>query len=105
MSTTEFKDMKQLTKEEAIAMASSGVWKDWTHKQRAEFQMLQQCLCMDFDAFHESLEETLGRPVWTPELGLSYEKIKAEVFNGAPSPSFEEILNLNRWTPSINIYQ
>lgn len=92
--TTEWKDMEQLTTDEAIAMAASGVWKEWTHRQRAEFQILQQKLCMDFGAFHESIEETIGRPVFTHELALNYEGIKAEILNGAPAPSFDDILNL-----------
>lgn len=63
-------------------------------RQRAEFQMMQDILCMPFGAFHEAIETTLGRPVFTHEFGLNWEGLKNELFNGAPAPSFDEIINL-----------
>ena len=51
-------------------------------------------LCMPFDVFHQAVEKTLGRPVYTHEFGLNYEGIKAELLDGADPPSLEDILNL-----------
>ncbi len=33
---------KQLTTEQAIAMADSGVWKEWTAEQVVRFQLFQE---------------------------------------------------------------
>ena len=86
--------MKQLTKEQAIAFADSKVYKDMTYKEIAEFQINQELLCMPFNIFHEAVEKTLDRSVFTHEFGLNSEGIKAEIMEGKDPPSFEEILNL-----------
>ena len=74
--------MEQLTKEQAIAFAESKTYETMTFQQIAEFQMLQQYLCMPFSVFHESLEKALGRPVWTHELGMNHEGLMGELFLG-----------------------
>ncbi len=86
--------MKQLSKEKAIEFFKSKLWEDMTHEEIAKFQMCQDKLCVPFDVFHESIEEALQRPVYTNEFGINREGLKAELFNGAPPPSFEEILEL-----------
>jgi len=55
--------MKQLTEKEAIAFGEDKQWEPMTFRKRAEFQMLQDLLCMPFGVFHEAMEKTLGRPV------------------------------------------
>ena len=85
--------VKQLTQEQAIALAQSGRWKEWSHELRAGFQMCQNLLCMDFDAFHESVEKTLGRPVWTHEFAFR-ENLAREMFQGECAPTMEEIISL-----------
>ena len=59
--------MKQLTQTEAIAFGESRAWEHWTHLQRASLQLMQGCLCMPFDVFHESITKALGRPVFIHE--------------------------------------
>ena len=57
--------MKQLTEKQAIEFANSKVYETWSPRQIAEFQIEQERLCVPFDLFHESVEKTLGRPVFT----------------------------------------
>ena len=87
--------MKQLTKDQAITFYASEIWKDWTHRQIAEFQMLQDKLCIPFGVFHEALEKAIGRPVWTHELGKAgRDSIMAELFEGKEPPTMKEIIEL-----------
>lgn len=83
-----------MTKEKAIALAESGFWKDMTARKIAEFQMMEEKLCMPFDVFHKAIEETLGRPVYTHEFGMNYDGLKAELFNGATPPTLADIINM-----------
>lgn len=85
----------QLTKEQAISIAKSGMWKNWTHEERFKFQLFQGRLCMDFSAFHESAEKVLGRPVFTHEFALSnLDNIIKEYLGEKPAPTFEEIVSM-----------
>ena len=86
--------MKQLTKEQAIAFCENKCYEEMNYRQRAEFQMEQDRLCMPFDVFHEAIEKTLVRPVFTHEFCLNREGLKKELFEGKQPPTFEEILNL-----------
>lgn len=86
--------MKQLTTEEAIALGESEVWKTWTLQQRAVFQMVQECLCMPFGDFHEAVEKTLGRPVYTHEFGLNREGLQKELAGIQGAPTMDEIMAL-----------
>jgi hypothetical protein len=84
----------ELTREQAIALYESGFWKDMTYIERAKFQIMEERLCMPFDVFHEAISKALGRPVWTHEFGLNREGLIKELFDGAPPPSLEDIINL-----------
>lgn len=83
-----------MTKEEAIKLAESGFWKEMTQREIAVFQMSERKLCMPFDVFHKALEESLGRPVFTHELGLNYEGVMKELMGDAPAPTMQEIIDL-----------
>lgn len=85
--------MEQLTKEQAIAFHDSEVWKDWTSRQIAEFQLEQDKLCVPFDVFHKAIEDTLGRPVWTHEFAFR-DNLRKELYGEKSAPSLEEIINL-----------
>lgn len=84
---------KQLTTEQAIAMADSGVWKEWTAEQVVRFQLFQEKLCMDFSHFQKCMQDVLGRPVCTHEFAFRDELVK-EYLCVKDTPSFEDILNL-----------
>lgn len=86
--------MSELTKEQAIKLYESGFWETLSYRQRAEFQITTKLLCMPFSIFHEAVEKTLGRPVFTHEFGLNPEGIKAEILEGKSPPTFTEILDL-----------
>lgn len=85
---------QSIGKEKAIALAESKWWEGKTHREIVEFQMLTKELCMPFPIFHEALEKTIGRPVFTHELGLNFDGIMEELFDGKAPPTFEEIMNL-----------
>lgn len=82
----------QMSKDEAIAFAESRIWQKWTKAQLAVFQLYQQKLCIPIHVFHDAIEETLGRPVWTHEFAFP-ELLKAEL-RTKKAPSFEEIVSL-----------
>ncbi len=63
-------------------------------QQRAEFQITQNLLCMPFDKFHEAIEKTLNRPVYTHEFGINIEGLTNELFNDGKPPTFEELINM-----------
>ena len=85
--------MEQLTEKQAIAFAESGVWKGWTSRQIAEFQMEQRRLCVPMDVFHKAIEEALGRPVFTHEFAF-WDSLRKELFGEKPAPTLEEVINL-----------
>jgi hypothetical protein len=61
--------MKQITKEQAIEIAKSGSWKNWSKEDIVKVQLYQKRLCMDFGKFQEAVEYVLKRPVFTHEFG------------------------------------
>jgi hypothetical protein len=81
-----------MTQENAIALAESKFWETMSLKERAMFQMFEPRLCMPFDVFHEAIEKTLGRPVYTHEFGLNYEGLKKELLGEAPAPTLSDII-------------
>lgn len=83
-----------MTKEQAIALSESKFYENMSMREIAEFQIMEDRLCMPFDIFHEAIEKTLGRPVYTHEFGLNREGLKDELFNGKAPPTLEEIINL-----------
>ena len=86
--------MKQLTREEAIAVHDGGKWRSWSHERIAHFQMEQDRMCVPFGVFHEAVEKALGRPVWTHEFGLNRDGLMRELKGEEAPPSMEDILNL-----------
>lgn len=93
MSETNKWAKKQLTRKQAIAMANSDVWKEWTAEQVVRFQLFQKRLCMDFSHYQKCMQDVLGRPVWTHEFAFRDELVK-EYLGVKESPSFEDICNL-----------
>ena len=91
-------------KEEAIALYESEWWKSCTHKQIALFQLFTQELSCPFDVFHEAVEKSLGRPVFTHEFGLNYDRICKEILGEASPPTMDEILKIIPEEKRIVIY-
>lgn len=90
-----------ITREQAIALGTSGWWVGRPAREVALFQMEAQLLCMPFNAFHEAIEKALDRPVFTHEMGLNWEGLKAELEGNGPAPTFDEILALLGDRPTI----
>ena len=82
-----------MTKDEAIALHDSKFWESMSPEDRAMFQLWEPLLCMPFDVFHEAIEKTLGRPVWTHEFE-SPDSLKVEMLGLRPAPTMEQIINL-----------
>lgn len=49
---------------------------------------------MPFDMFHEAVEKTLGRPVFTHEFAFNYPGLKDELMGTADAPTLEQIIAL-----------
>lgn len=81
-------------KEAAVAMAETKWWESKTHREIAEFQLTTAELCCPFAVFHEAIEKSLGRPVWTHEFGVNYDGICAEFFRGAAPPTLQQIIEM-----------
>ena len=73
------------------------------------YQLMYPILLVPFGKFHEALEFLLGRPVWTHEMGLNHDGLKAEAeraFKGTQDSeeqkaesikkSFEQLANLGK---------
>lgn len=81
-------------KQAALALAYSRWWEGKSPKEIARFQLFTDELCIPFSLFHEALEKSLGRPVWTHELALNYEGIVREFLGQDSAPSMQDIINL-----------
>ena len=86
--------MEQLSREKAIELYDSKIWEDWSYEEIAKFQLWQKKLCVPFSVFHEAIEKSLGRPVFTHEFGLNLDGIKFEFLHERSEPTFDEIMNL-----------
>jgi hypothetical protein len=77
----------------AVSICKSGWWKGKTSRELAKFQLFTEELSMPFDVFHEALEKTLERSVWTHELALNFDGIAMELLGEKDAPTMEEIIN------------
>ncbi len=78
----------------AIALGQSKWWEGKSAREIAGFQLFTVELSMPFDVFHKALEESIGRPVFTHELGMNYEGIVKEFQGLSDPPTFQQILDL-----------
>lgn len=81
-------------REKAIQLYNTNWWVDYSPHKIAGFQLFIAELCCPFDVFHEAVEKSLGRPVFTHEFGLNYQSICKEFLGEKESPTMDEILNL-----------
>lgn len=85
--------MKQFTREQAIAIAESGEWKDWTDEEIVRLQLFQDRLCVPFQIYHAALGKVFDRPVYTHELTSSnHQNLVDEYLGKRPDPTLEEII-------------
>ena len=81
-------------KEKAIELYDSNWWKEKSYQEIAEFQLFTAELSCPFDVFHEAVEKSLGRPVFTHEFGLNYDGICKEFLGEKEPPTMNEILHM-----------
>ena len=81
-------------KEKAIELYETEWWKEKSYREIAEFQLFTAELCCPFDVFHEAVEKSLGRPVFTHEFGLNYGEICKEFLGEKEPPTMNEILHM-----------
>jgi hypothetical protein len=86
--------IKQVTKEEAIAIFDSELWKNWSNEEKVKVQLFQKRLLMPFPEFHKALEKVLGRSIWTHELVRNISGIFQEYYGLKGKPTIQEIFNL-----------
>jgi hypothetical protein len=84
--------MNQLNETQARAFHDSKAWEKMTFRERACFQINQKLLCMPFREFHEAVEKTIGRPVYTHEFGLNMEGLKRELDGTGSAPTLADII-------------
>lgn len=85
--------MVQFTKEQAIEVFDSGVWKDWSDEEIVGLQLFQDRLCIPFARFYSAVEKVLGRSVWSHEFAFR-DLLIAEYTKERPMPTFEDIARL-----------
>lgn len=49
---------------------------------------------MPFDIFHEAIEKSLGRPVYTSEFELNYDSLCKEFLGEKNAPTIQEIIEM-----------
>jgi hypothetical protein len=84
---------QSIGREKAIELANSGWWKGMEYRDIAKFQLFTEELAMPFNVFHEALEKSLGRPVWTHELAR-VESLMLEFMGEKDPPTFQEIMDI-----------
>jgi hypothetical protein len=85
---------QSLGKSKAIALSRTGWWQQRTAREIAKFQLFTQELCLPFGEFHKALEEALGRPVFTHELGYNRDGLIQELMGEKDAPTPREIMDL-----------
>ena len=89
-------NIQQLTKEQALAIAESGIWKSWTDEEVVSLQLFQNLLCVDWSRFHSAIEKVLARPVYTHEFAgrEGQKRLQDEYLGKKPKATMDEILSL-----------
>ena len=85
---------KSIGREKAVKMYESEWWKDKSYRQIAKVQLFTTELTCPFDVFHEALEKSLGRSVFTHEMGLNYDGLVQEFLDERDAPTEQEIMDL-----------
>lgn len=85
--------MTDLTKAQAIRMASSSWWTDMPARDVAMFQLHERLLCMPLGVFRNALNEALGRGVHSHEL-RDPDALIRELLGEQRSPTRDEIIAL-----------
>ena len=88
------KVMRQFTEEQAKAFYNNKCYEGMSYMDIAKFQIEQERLCVPFALFHEAMEKSLGRPVFTHEFALNRDGLQKELYGEKEPPTFEDICAL-----------
>ena len=83
--------MKDLTREQAVALFESAFWQHLTPCKVAWFQLVAERMCVPLPIFRASLEVCLGRGLVSGEL-LEFERLRAELAGRRLAPTLEEVM-------------
>jgi hypothetical protein len=87
-------ERRSIGRDSAIALFDTEWWKDKSPREIAGTQLFTKELCCPFEVFHEAVEKSLSRPVWTHEFGLNYEGICREFLGEGDAPTLKEIIEM-----------
>ena len=107
-SAMELKPIPFLTKDQALMVMNSGIWKNWSAEQLAGFQSTQRYLCVGLHEQREAASKILGRTITFREttsdafdkeickaLGISYDKVAdntlSKLANDTSAAAYENI--------------
>jgi hypothetical protein len=82
-----------LSKEEAIEIGKSGVWKEWDATKKVLVQLFNDLMCIPISEYQNALNEVLGRLVLTHELAYP-DMLRDEYLTLRPPPTMQEIIDL-----------
>ena len=85
---------QSIGRDKAIELHDSNWWELSDHREIAKFQLFTEELCCPFEVFHEAVEKSLGRPVWSHEFGLNYDGLCCEFLGDSEAPTMNEIMEL-----------
>jgi len=100
-------ELTQLTKTQAVAFIETKAYEDLTYKQIADFQILQERVCVPFSVYHGAATEATGRCIMSDELyhPLGMKGIIIDLMKKAPISTFDEIMELIPAGKRIEIFQ
>ena len=67
-----------MNKNQALILYKSKFWNKLSTIEICEFQLFEDVLCMPFSVYHNAVDESLGRPVYTHEFGLDLGSLRYE---------------------------
>lgn len=91
---TERGSIRQLTEKESMSFFDNNLWENMSTKERAQFQIIQDRLCMPMGVFIDSVVKTLNRSITPFELFMNRDSIITELFDDGKLLSFEELIKM-----------
>ncbi|MDJ0508956.1 MAG: hypothetical protein QNJ64_06855 [Crocosphaera sp.] len=85
--------LRELTKEQAKALAESKFWEGMIDREIALFQLSNQRLCMPWNIFQSAVEKALDREVYSHEF-QNLKSLREELLGNQSPPTQQEILDL-----------
>jgi len=82
---------QQMTKEKAIEVYHSHIWKDWNDKDKIEFGLFNSCLCLPFREMKSALSRHLGRDVSKAMFAYA-DRLRQEYLGERGPPNFNIIM-------------